>query len=133
MRARTLMMSLPIMAVAAGGLMAAQRGGAPAPSPAMVAAGHVAFAQCSICHATIAGKNGLGPSVAGVVGRRIAGVLGFAYSPALKAKKGVWTREQIDAFIAAPQKAVPGTRMAYPGQPDAGKRAAITAYLSTLK
>ena len=127
---RSLLLLSGIVAIAAA---SAASPSAPPPSPAIIAAGRTAFVACSVCHAIVPGKNGLGPSLAGVVGRPVASVAGFAYSPALKAQKGAWTREKIDAFIAAPQQTVPGTKMIYPGQPDAAKRAAIVAYLTTLK
>jgi len=48
------------------------------------AAGKTVFAnQCSSCHTTEAGKNGFGPSMARVVGRKAGGLAGFRYSPAM--------------------------------------------------
>lgn len=91
------------------------------------------FAPCAACHSTKAGENRLGPSLAGVVGRKKASVTGFNYSPAMKAQQGAWTAASLDAFLTAPTKAVPGTRMIFPGVPDAKKRAALVGYLKTLK
>ncbi len=96
-------------------------------------AGKAAFAACSICHSTVAGGAGIGPSLAGVVGRKQGSIAGFAYSPAMKAKGGVWTEAALDAYIESPQKAVPGNRMPYGGMADPAKRAALIAYLKTLK
>lgn len=97
------------------------------------AAGKAAFAPCSTCHATTKGVTGIGPNLVGVVGRTPGSVPGFAYSAAMKAKGGVWDTAALDAFLANPQKAVPGNRMPFPGQPDAAKRALIIGYLKTLK
>ncbi|MET0270789.1 MAG: c-type cytochrome, partial [Sphingomonas sp.] len=47
--------------------------------------GKTVYARCMACHATVAGRNGLGPSLAGVVGRKAAALPSFAYSPAMKA------------------------------------------------
>jgi cytochrome c len=91
------------------------------------------FAQCAACHTVKPEQNRLGPSLYKMVGRKKASVPGFAYSPALKAQKGVWTAAELDAFIANPRAKVPGTRMLYAGQPDAGKRARLIAYLSSVK
>lgn len=123
-----------LFAVAASGSGHAAAAAAPAASPATIAAGKVAYAACAACHRVTPGGIALGPTMFGVAGRKIASVPGFAYSPALKAKgAGSWTDAALDAYLAAPQKAVPGNRMPYPGQPDAAKRAALIAYLKTLK
>ena len=102
------------------------------PATAASAEGKVAFAPCSTCHSTAAGKNGIGPSLAGVVGRKLASIPGFAYSSAMKAKGGTWNEAALNAFLAAPGQVVPGTRMFYAGQKDGAKRAALIAYLTTL-
>jgi cytochrome c len=60
-------------------------------------------------------------------------VPGFAYSPAMKAQKGVWTEAELNAFIAKPAAKVPGTRMIYAGQPDAAKRVRLIAWLKSIK
>ena len=96
-------------------------------------AGKRAFAACAVCHAVTPGTNKVGPSLHGVVGRKIGSVAGYAYSPALKTKGGVWNEAALDAYIAAPQTFAKGTKMAYPPQRDAARRAAIIAYLKTLK
>jgi cytochrome c len=45
----------------------------------------------------------------------------------------MWDPKTLDAFIAEPQKVVPGTVMPFAGLPDAGQRASLVAYLRTLK
>ena len=96
------------------------------------AAGGMAFQQCAECHSP-GTSDGAGPGLKGVAGRRAAAKDGFAYSPALKASKIVWDDATLDAFLADPQKAVPGTTMAYGGDADAKERADLVAYLKTLK
>lgn len=77
-------------------------------------------------------ENGAGPSLHGVAGRKAAAVPGFAYSPALRNAKLVWSADQLSTYLAAPQKAVPGTKMPI-GIPDPAQREAIVRYLTTLR
>jgi cytochrome c2 len=109
-------------------------GGAPATAQTAAAPGAALFkSQCALCHTTVAGKNGLGPSLAGVSGRRAGSVAGFNYSPAMAGAKITWNRQSLDAMIADPRKTVPGTRMIFAGQKDPAKRAQIVDYLLTLR
>lgn len=97
--------------------------------PAAAEDGKALFnAQCRSCH-TVTGPGGpAGPGLQGVVGRKIAGGPGYAYSPGLKAKAGSWTAASLDAYLANPSAFAPGGRMfARVAQP--GARAAIIAYL----
>jgi cytochrome c len=95
------------------------------------AAGKTAFATCAACHA-VDGRNGIGPSLQGVVGRKAGSFAGFRYSEAMKAA-APWDAASLDAFIANPKGAVPGNAMPFAGVPDAKTRADIVAYLGTLK
>lgn len=88
------------------------------------------FASCAPCHSLEKGKMGVGPSLAGVVGAKKAAAPGYAYSAALKAKGGVWTAKELDAYLASPSTDVPGTKIPI-GQADPAKRAAVIAYLKT--
>ena len=54
---------------------------------------------------------------------------GFAYSDAMKKASGEWSYEQLDAFIANPKVAVPGTKMTFAGSKDAKERANLIAFL----
>ncbi len=89
--------------------------------------------RCARC-ATSFDKGGgtlIGPDLYGVVGRKIASVEGFNYTPALKAHEGDWTYEKLDSWLKNPQAFAPGTVMAFPGVADDKKRAAIVAFLRT--
>lgn len=102
-----------------------------APTAAM---GEQIFKRCVACHTIDAGgKNGIGPNLHGVVGRAVAAVPGFAYSPAFKAKGGVWDNATLDAFLVSPARAIPGNRMAFAGINDAAEREALMLYLADQK
>jgi cytochrome c len=88
--------------------------------------------RCTVCHSVQPAPGKMGPPLAGVVGRKAGATAGYAYSNALKTSGITWTPEQLDAFIKAPGKAVPGTKMLL-GAPNADERAAVIQYLGTLK
>lgn len=96
-------------------------------------AGAKVFTACKVCHATVAGKNMIGPTLFGVVGRTSGSVKGFNYSAANKAGHVKWTPDNLFAYLLNPRKFLPGTTMAYAGLPDPQKRANLIAYLATLK
>lgn len=90
------------------------------------------FLQCKACHSVEAGKNGIGPSLAGVVGARAGHVRDFAYSDAMKASGLTWDETTLDTYLKNPRGLVPGTKMAFGGIADDAKRAEVIAYLKTL-
>lgn len=96
-------------------------------------AGKQAFAPCAACHAVTPNTKKIGPSLHGVVGRKVAGLPGYNYSAGLKAKGGAWSPATIDAFLTDPRAWAPGNKMTYQGIKDPAKRAAIVAYLKTLR
>lgn len=95
------------------------------------AAGKTVFAKCAACHSVKAGENRLGPSLAGVIGRKAASVPGYNYSPAMKAAKLTWTRAELDAYLANPRVKLPGIKMIFAGLPSAQNRADVIAYLAS--
>jgi cytochrome c len=95
--------------------------------------GRQVFKQiCSVCHEVAAGRNRVGPSLFGLVGRKTASVPDFHYSDGNKAAGLTWDEATLDRFIAAPRGVVPGTTMAYAGLKDDQKRHDLIAYLATL-
>ena len=96
-------------------------------------AGEVVFkSQCSICHSVQAGRNMIGPSLFGIVGRTAGTIPGFHYSPANKDSGLTWDTATLDRYLTSPSTVVPHTIMTYAGLKDAQKRADLIAYLSTL-
>ena len=88
--------------------------------------------RCMPCHSTTAGTQGVGPSLAGVVGRKAGAVSGFHYSPALEKSGLTWDDATLESFLANPMGKVPGTAMPV-SLPDATERQNVIAYLATLK
>lgn len=96
-------------------------------------AGHTLFkSQCSTCHSPVAGKNAVGPSLFGIVGRKSGQIEGFHYSAANKAANLTWDEATLDKYLTSPKTVVPGTIMTYAGVKDDAKRADLIAYLATL-
>ncbi len=98
-----------------------------------LAAGEAAFARCATCH-TInqGGANGTGPNLWAVVGGPVTHAAGFNYSQAMRdhaAAVGNWTYDELDAFIAAPQRHVNGTNMTFGGLRDQVQRANLIAWM----
>jgi cytochrome c len=96
-------------------------------------AGKKVFSKCAVCHTVVAGKNGLGPSLFGVVGRPSASVAGYNYSDAMKAANKTWDEAALNMYLTDPKAAVPGNKMAFAGLPNPDDRANVIAYLATLK
>ena len=97
-------------------------------------AGKAVFSSyCSICHSVQPGKNMVGPSLFGVVGRKTGTVPGFHYSPANLSANLTWDAATLDKYLQSPRTVIPGTTMTYGGLKDDTKRADLIAYLATLK
>ena len=114
-----------------GGAILIATAPSPAASQATATRAPAAFQQCATCHAIEAGKNGIGPSLAGVYGRRSGTARGYSYSPGMQRAGKTWSEQELDVFLSDPGKAVPGTRMPVPVR-NAAQRKAIIEYLKTL-
>ncbi len=115
---------LSVAAILALGLSAA---GAQAAGDAD--AGKKVFAKCKACHQLQAGKNGVGPSLHGLFGRKSGTAEGFKYSDAMKEKAVTWNEETLAAYLANPKGYVPGNKMVFPGIKKESELADIIAYL----
>ena len=79
------------------------------------AAGRQVFRKCQACHSLEAGKNCLGPSLAGIVGEKAAAVPGYNFSAAMKASNLVWDAATLDAYLTRSAEAGAGNKMPFPG------------------
>jgi len=89
--------------------------------------------NCAVCHSTDPGTNKLGPSLAGVVGRKSASLQDYSYSPAMTKMNVTWDKATLDKYLNDPQGMVPGTKMIFPGVKDEAERKALIDYLATLQ
>jgi cytochrome c len=95
-----------------------------------VLAGQMLYqAKCTGCHSVDADR--IGPRHRDVVGRRVASVPGFNYSPALRKLGGVWTPARLDQWLSGTQKMAPGSRM-YIEIDDPTQRRLLIAYLKSV-
>jgi cytochrome c len=95
-----------------------------------VDAGKKIYRKCKACHKVVEGKNGVGPSLWGVIGRDVASAEGYKYSDAMKSKDGNWTAAELFTFLEDPKAAVPGTKMRFPGVKDAQDRINVIIFLN---
>ena len=97
------------------------------------AAGQRVFNQCRACHTIEAGgRNGVGPNLHGVVGRKAASVEGFRYSQNMRelAAGGLtWTEENLDKYLTNPKSLVPRGSMPFAGLRNEQQRRDLIAYL----
>jgi nitrite reductase (NO-forming) len=92
--------------------------------------GRQVYRKCQVCHSFEPGKNGLGPSLAGIFGKKAASVPNYTYSDALRAANLTWDAATLDRYLQDPQKLVPGNKMPFPGMRTENERHDVTAYLA---
>lgn len=92
-------------------------------------AGQTKFGPCAACHKLEANKNGVGPSLHGVFGRKAGTAAGYTFSPAMKKFGTAWDAQLIADYIENPRKIVPGTKMSYAGMKKPQDRANVVAYI----
>jgi len=97
-------------------------------------AGEAIFKRyCQVCHTVEAGKNKIGPSLAGIVGRNAGSAPGYSYSDANKNSGVTWDEANLDTYLTDPRKFIPGTKMLFVGIKNPDDRKALIAYLKEQK
>ncbi len=97
-------------------------------------AGETIFKRyCAVCHTVEAGKNKIGPSLHGVVGRPAGTAPNYSYSDANKKSGITWTEANLDKYLTNPRAMVPGTKMLFAGIKNPEDRKAVIAYLAQQK
>ena len=95
------------------------------------ASGRQVFKKCQVCHSLDPGRDILGPSLAGIVGRKSGSEPGYTYSPAMKQSNLIWDAKTLDAYLTDPQKVVPGNKMPFPGLKTAQDRSDVIDFLAS--
>ena len=99
-------------------------------APDDVAAGQTLYLNtCGGCHSVDTDR--IGPRHRNVVGRTVASVQGYDYSPALKKLGGIWTPARLDQWLSGTQKMAPGSKM-YLELDDPDVRHSIIVYLQSV-
>ncbi len=93
--------------------------------------GKKVFRKCRACHVADSDKNKVGPSLQGVIGRKIASVEGFKYSEAFQNADITWNTETLTEFLTKPKSYIKGTKMAFGGLKKPEDILNVIAYLES--
>ena len=96
--------------------------------------GEKIFKKCVACHTFEKdGVHKVGPKLWAIFDAPIPHHADYKYSDALKAIKGQWNIDNLNHWLYKPAGFAKGTKMSFAGIPDDAQRAALIAYLKTLK
>ena len=80
------------------------------------ALGEKTFLKCKACHQIGEGaRNGVGPNLNGLIGRKSGSVEGYNYSEANKGSGLTWDEDTFRDYIKNPKAKIPGTKMVFAG------------------
>jgi cytochrome c len=88
--------------------------------------------KCLSCHGDANAKGTLGPSLAGIIGRKASDTGQGASSRAMSEADFVWTETVLDEYLAAPSEKVHGTIMPI-GVARPQDRADLIAYIKSMR
>ena len=95
--------------------------------------GERVFKKCKACHSMVEGKRGLGPSLAGIMGRTAGTLEGYKYSKAMAASGVVWSAETMAEYLKKPRAYIKGTKMTFPGIKGSKAEAQIADLMAFLQ
>ena len=94
------------------------------------AAGEKSFNKCRACHQVgETAKNGVGPVLNGLFGRKSGSIEGYSYSDANKNSGITWDEPTFADYIKNPKAKIPGTKMAFAGITNEQEIKDLTAFL----
>lgn len=119
---------------AIGPVLAAAVFASPALADGNAEAGATVFKKCMVCHTAEEGKNKVGPSLYGVIGRTPGTAEGYKYSKAMTdfGTDHVWDEATLTTYLHAPREVVKGTKMTFAGLKDDQDIANVIAYLKSV-
>lgn len=90
--------------------------------------------RCLVCHSVDPdGSHSIGPNLLKLVGRDIASLPNFDYSERLSRLTGEWTIDELNRFMLSPKAFDQGSHRAFQSLTRAMDRAALIAWLTTLR
>lgn len=109
-------------------------GAVPALAEGDAVAGKAVFNQCKACHQVgPEAKNGVGPVLNGLLGRKAGEYPGYNYSDANKNSGLTWDEATLRSYLPDPKAKVPGTKMIFPGIKREKQLDDLMAYLMGIK
>ena len=97
---------------------------------ASIEKGEKIYKKCGSCHNYEKGSgNKVGPNLWNIVNRSKASMDGFAYSDALAKSEGIWSYEELAAFVYKPKEYIIGTKMNFAGLKKVEDRANLVFFL----
>jgi cytochrome c len=114
-----------------GGVVALALFALTAPAAAQdVEAGQRSYNKCRACHAIGEGaKNGVGPMLNGLFGRKSGSIEGYNYTDANKNSGLTWDDATFIEYIKDPKAKIPGTKMVFAGIRNEKEIADLMAFL----
>jgi cytochrome c len=95
-----------------------------------LAAGENSFKKCSPCHRVgPEAKNGVGPELNGLDGRKSGTAEGYNYTDANKNSGITWSEAEFKDYIQDPRAKIKGTKMVFAGIKNETEIANLWAYL----
>jgi cytochrome c len=95
-----------------------------------VAAGERSWNKCRACHQIgETARNGVGPVLNGLFGRKAGTVEGYNYTEANKNSGITWDEETFAVYIRNPRARIPGTKMVFAGITNDQEIKDLTAFL----
>ena len=97
------------------------------------ALGEKSFLKCKACHQIGEGaRNGVGPNLNALIGRKSGSVEGYSYSEANKNSGLTWDEDTFRDYIKNPKAKISGTKMIFAGIPKDDEIDNLIAYFKTF-